>query len=94
MKSVKLSNNIYVHIFLHEINKSIEESVLESEELLYPDFDKIAEEYIDALEGHDCVAFLEALHKVSARKIVEHWEQFAPQQLETEYFKPYLKFKK
>jgi hypothetical protein len=72
----------------------MEEFVLSSEECNLPDYEKEAEEYIDALEGHDCVAFLEALHKVSARKIVEHWEQFAPQQLETEYFKPYLKFKK
>lgn len=94
MKSIKLSNNIYVHVFLHEINRSMEEFVLSSEECNFPNYEKEAEEYIDALEEHWCVAFLEALHKVSARKIVEHWEEFAPHQLETEYFKPYLKFKK
>ena len=71
----------------------MEEFILSSEECNLPDYEKEAEEYIDALKGHYCVAFLEALHKVSARKIVEHWEEYAPQHLETEYFKPYLKFK-
>lgn len=94
MKSIKLSNNVYVHVFIHEIKRSMEEFVLSSEDCSFPDFEREAEEYIDALEEHWCVAFLEALHKVSARKIVEHWEQYAPQQLETEHFKPYLKFKK
>jgi hypothetical protein len=72
----------------------MEEFILSSEECNLPDYEKEAEEYIDALEEHWCVAFLEALHKVSARKIVEHWEECAPQQLETDYYKQYLKFKK
>jgi hypothetical protein len=72
----------------------MEEFILSSEECSFPDFEKMAEDYIDALEDNDCVAFLEELHKASARRIVEHWEEFAPKQLETEYFKQYLKFKK
>lgn len=94
MKSVKISNNMYVHVFLHKINKTLEEAVLESEEYNMLDYDKIAEEYIEALDENYCVAFLEALHKASARKIVEHWEEFAPNQLKEKYYKPYLKFKK
>ena len=52
MKSIKLSNNIYLHVFLHKINKSLEEAVLESEEFNIPDYDKLAEEFIDTLEEH------------------------------------------
>ena len=68
----------------------MEEAVLSSEECDFPDYEKEAIEYIDALEDHHCVAFLEALHKVSAQMIVEHWKEFAPQQLETEHYKKYL----
>ena len=94
MKSIKISNNTYVHVFLHKINVSLEEAVISSETEGIPDFEKIAEDYIDALEDHDCVAFLEELHKASARRIVQHWEEFAPHQLETDYYRDYLKFKK
>jgi hypothetical protein len=94
MKSIKIANNTYVHIFLHKINVSLEEAVISSETGGIPDYEKMAEDYIDALEDHDCIAFLEELHKASARRIVEHWEEFAPKQLETKYFKQYLKFKK
>lgn len=94
MKSVKLSNNVYVHVFLHKINRTMEEFVLSSEECSLPDYEKEAREYIDALEEHHCVAFLEALHKVSAQMIIEHWEEFAPQRLEEKENKQYLKFKK
>ncbi len=94
MKSIKISNNTYVHVFLHHINVSLEEAVISSDTWELPDFEKMAEDYIDALEGNDCVAFLEELHKASARRIVQHWEECAPHQLETDYYKPYLKFKK
>lgn len=93
MKSVKITNNIYAHIFLHKISKSMEEIILESEEFAIPDYDKIAEEYIDALDENYCVAFLESLHKVSARKIIEHWKEFSPDQLKNKHYKQYLKFK-
>lgn len=82
MKSIKLSNNLYLHVFLHKINKSLEEAVLESEEFNTLDYDKLAEEFIDTLEENYCVSFLESLHKVSAQKIIEHWRKFAPNQLE------------
>jgi hypothetical protein len=94
MKSIKISNNTYVHVFLHHINVSLEEAVISSDTWELPDFEKMAEDYIDALEDNDCVAFLEELHKASARRIVQHWEECAPHQLETDYYKPYLKFKK
>jgi hypothetical protein len=93
MKSIKISNRTYVHVFLHKINVSIEEAIISSETEGIPDFDKMANDYIDALEGHDCVAFLEELHKVCAQRIVQHWEEFAPQKLEEEYYKQYLKYK-
>lgn len=94
MKSIKLSNNIYLHVFLHKINRSFEEAILESEEFNIPDYDKLAEEFIDTLEEHWCVAFLESLHRVSARKIVEHWREFAPKQLEEKSNKKYLMYDK
>ena len=94
MKSIKLSNNTYVHVFLHNIQVSLEEAVISSETWGLPDFEEEANKYIDALEDHDCVAFLEELHKVSAQRIVEHWEKYAPKRLEEEYYKQYLKFKK
>lgn len=71
MKSIKLSNNIYLHVFLHKINKSLEEAVLESEEFNTPDYDKLAEEFIDTLEEHWCVAFLESLLKLKKRKLTD-----------------------
>lgn len=93
MKSIKISNNTYVHIFLHKINVSLEEAVIHSETEGIPDFKQMANDYIDALEENDCVAFLEELHKVCAQRIVQHWEECAPNQLEEEHFKQYLKFK-
>lgn len=93
MKSIRLSNNTYVHIFLHHLQTTIEEAVIASETWTLPDYEEQANLYLDALEDHDCVAFLEALHKVSAQRIVEHWEEFAPDQLEEEQYKQYLKFK-
>jgi hypothetical protein len=93
MKSIKISNNIYVHVFLHKINKTLEEAVLESEEYNILNYDKIAMEYIDALDENYCVALLEALHKISACKIVEHWEEVSPKQLDKKRYKKYLKFK-
>ena len=92
MKSIKLSNNTYVHVFLHHINVSLEEAVISSETGSFPDFKQMANDYIDALEDHDCVAFLEELHKAAAQRIVKHWEEFAPNQLEEEHYKQYLKF--
>jgi hypothetical protein len=92
MKSIKLSNNTYVHVFLHHINVSLEEAVISSETGSFPDFKQMANDYIDALEDHDCVAFLEELHKATAQRIVKHWEEFAPNQLEEEHNKQYLKF--
>lgn len=91
MKSIKLSNNIYLHVFLHKINKSFEESILESEEFNMEDYDKLAEQFIDTLEDHWCVAFLESLHKISAKKIVEHWGEFAPDRLKDKRNEIYLK---
>ena len=93
MKSIKISNNTYVHVYLHNINVSLEEAVISSETEGLPNFRKMAEDYINALEDHDCVAFLEELHKASARRIVQHWEEFSPKQLKTEYYKKYLEFK-
>ena len=94
MKSIKLGNDTYVHIFIHEISVSLEEAVISSETWDIPNYEEQAEQYIDALEDHYCIAFLEELHKVCARRIVEHWEEVAPQQLEEEHYKQYLKFKK
>ncbi len=94
MKSIRLSNNTYVHVFLHDIRVSLEEAVISSETWGVIDYEEEANKYIDALEDHDCIAFLEELHKVCAQRIVKHWEERAPQQLENEDFKQYLKFKK
>jgi hypothetical protein len=94
MKSIRLSNNTYVHVFLHDIRVSLEEAVISSETWGVIDYEEEANKYIDALEEHDCIAFLEELHKVCAQRIVKHWEECAPQQLENEDFKQYLKFKK
>lgn len=95
MKSIRLDPRTYVHVFIHELKPSMEEQILYYEsEPGPPTYTQLAEELIDALDGHECVALLKALHEVSARRIVEHWEKFAPQQLEKEEWKGYLKFKK
>lgn len=93
MKSIKLGNNTYVHVFLHKIQVSLEEAVISSETWDLPNYEEQANQYIDALEEHHCVAFLEELHKVCAQRIVEHWEEFAPNRLEEDHYKQYLKFK-
>ena len=93
MKSIKLGSRIYVHIFLHQIQESLEEAIISNETGSYTDYEEQANLYIDALEGNVCVAFLEELHKVCAQRIVEHWEEFAPNQLEEDHYKQYLKFK-
>jgi type 1 glutamine amidotransferase len=94
MKSIKLGNNTYVHVFLHQINVTLEEAVISSETWDGHDYEEQANQYIDALEDHHCVAFLEELHKVCAQRIVQHWEEFAPNQLKEKRNKQYLKFKK
>lgn len=95
MKSIRLDPRTYVHVFVHELKPSLEEQILYYEsEPGPPSYTQLAEELLDALGGHECVALLEALHEVSARRIVEHWEEFAPQQLEKEEYKGYLKYKK
>ena len=94
MESIKLGNKTYVHIFVHNIQESIEEAIIYNETGSFPDYEQQANKYIDALEGHWCVAFLEELHKVCAQRIVQHWETYAPARLEEEHYKQYLKFKK
>lgn len=95
MKSIRLDHSTYVHVFIHELKPSLEEQILYYEsEPGPPSYTQLAEELLDALDDHECVALLEALHEVSARRIVEHWEEFAPQQLEKEEYKGYLKYKK
>lgn len=95
MKSIRLDHSTYVHVFIHELKPSLEEQILYYEsEPGPPSYTQLAEELLDALGDHECVALLEALHEVSARRIVEHWEEFAPQQLEKEEYKGYLKYKK
>lgn len=93
MKSIRLDNNTYVHVYIHRIPITIEEAVISSETGSFPDYKQLANDYIDALDEHWCVAFLEELHKVCAQRIVQHWEEFSPEQLEQEYYKQYLKFK-
>lgn len=51
MKSIKLSNNTYVHVFLHHINVSLEEAVISSETGSFPDFKQMANDYIDDRAG-------------------------------------------
>jgi len=94
MKSIKIGNNTYVHVFLHKIQVSLEEAVVSNETWGFLDYEEQANSYIDALEGHECVAFLEELHKVCAQRIVQHWEEYAPSQLKEKRNKQYLKFKK
>ena len=95
MKSIRLDHSTYVHVFIHELKPSLEEQILYYEsEPGPPSYTQLAEELLDALDDHECVALLEALHEVSARRIVEHQEEFAPQQLEKEEYKGYLKYKK
>ena len=93
MKSIRLDNSTYVHIYIHRIPITMEEAVISSETGSFPDYKQLANDYIDALDEHWCVAFLEELHKVCAQRIVQHWKEFAPERLEEEYFKQYLKFK-
>jgi len=93
MKLIKLDNSTYVHVYIHRISVTMEEAVISSETGSFPDYKQLANDYIDALDEHWCVAFLEELHKVCAQRIVQHWEEFAPEQLENEYYKQYLKFK-
>ena len=55
-------------------------------------FDQAAEDLIDSFNGHDCVAFLEALHKVAAKRIVADWRKYSPERLEEEQYKKYLDY--
>ena len=55
-------------------------------------FDQAAEDLIDSFNGHDCVAFLEALHKVAVKRIVEDWRKYSPERLEEEQYKKYLDY--
>jgi hemerythrin-like domain-containing protein len=94
MKAIKLDNNTYVHVYVHRVPVSLEEAVISSETGSFPNYEQLANQYIDALEDHWCVAFLEKLHEVCAQRIIEHWEEFSPDQLKEKHCEQYLKFKK
>lgn len=91
MKSIRLSNDVYVHVFLHELRISFAENIISSETCEPPDFKKEANKYIDALGEHYCVAFLEELHKVCAERIIKHWKEVSPDKLKDKKNKIYLK---
>jgi len=57
-----------------------------------PNYQQQANDFIDTLDGYHNVAFLEALHIVAAKRIVEHWRKFSPKRLEEERYKQYLKY--
>ena len=56
------------------------------------DFDKAAKDLLDSLNGHDCVAFLEALHNVTAQEIVRQWKKYSPDRLKEEHYIKYLEY--
>ena len=56
------------------------------------DFRKAAEDLMESFNGHDCVHFLEEVHRAAARRIVEHWQRYSPEQLKKEEYKQYLKY--
>ena len=91
MKSIKLSHDVYVHVFVHELKMSFAENVISSETSTLPNFKKEANKYIDALGDHYCVAFLEELHKVCAERIIKHYKEVSPDKLKDKRNKIYLK---
>lgn len=59
MKSIRLDPSTYVHVFVHELKPSLEEQILSYElEPGPPSYTQLAEELLDALDGHECVSLL------------------------------------
>jgi hypothetical protein len=80
MKSIKISNQTYMHVYLHEVNFSLEEAFSQADDTsvlpLY--YEESAKLLIDSMEDHWCIALLEAIKKECENRIYEHWEEFSP----------------
>jgi hypothetical protein len=82
MKSIKISNSVYMHTYLHEIQITLEEACSRSDDSSkdwFEDYSESAKLLIDGMEDHWCVALLEAIKKECETRIYEHWEEFAPE---------------
>lgn len=92
MKSIRIGLQTQVNIEVIQVPLSLEEIVEMADNPPIPNYKQQANDFIDGLEGHYSIAFLEALHIVAAKRIVEHWREFSPKRLEEERYKKYLKY--
>lgn len=93
MKTVQIHNKTYLRIFLHELDVSMDEVISEVDDCSktpFLDFKQSAKDLFDSFEDHDCVALWEAIHLEAAKRIIEHWETGAIQQLKEPRYSKYL----
>ena len=94
--TVKIHPNTELDIITRDTSPSLENLINGTDEVdnWFFDYDKAAIDLLESFEEESCVAFLEALHKAAACKIVEHWKRFSPERLEEERYKKYLVYEK
>jgi hypothetical protein len=81
MKSIRIANQTYMHVYLHDIKFTLEEAISQMEDSsnFTLDFTESAKALIDSMEDHWCVSLLEALKKECETRIYQHWEEYAPE---------------
>lgn len=92
MKSIRIGLQTQIDVEVSKVPLSLEQIVEMANNPPIPNYEQQANDFIDALGGHYSIAFLEALHIVAAKRIVEHWREYSPKQLEEERYKKYLKY--
>ena len=92
MKPIIIGLQTQVNVEVSKIPLSLEEILEISGYQPIPNYEQQANDFIDALDGNYSVAFLEALHVASAKRIVEHWREYSPKRLEEERYKKYLSY--
>ncbi|MFW6121179.1 MAG: hypothetical protein ACOC80_09820 [Petrotogales bacterium] len=54
------------------------------------DYIKVARDFLDGFDDEWCVVFFDALKEECERKILEHWKEFAPKNMER-YIEDWIK---
>lgn len=82
MKSIRIGNCTYIHVYLHDVDMTLEEACSQSDDSSkspFIDFSESAKSLIDGMEDNWCVALLEAIKEECENRIHKHWERSAPE---------------
>jgi hypothetical protein len=88
MKSIRISNDVYLHIYTHNLKLDLLE-VCDISDDIPISYNKIAKDFLDSFDDESCVQLWDDLAIECMKRIVEHWSKYAPIQLENKHYKKY-----